>query len=595
MKNELRKFARYEIAVSDLPAKYTDDTFYTLNDAGHYIEIEYQITLDDLVAVLDKIEKDSITIGQYIDEWAIGFYEYSIGNYLGLDKAMGIVGEMPMRNNALPENDEDLFRIVYEYMDTPIYMDEDEPAAQVLDIDTIRAIIDAYNSNKGKAVTEWEYPDDLKEAFVYEMEGMINNHLHCSDDYIDLFVRYTEELAAKGNEGAMEVLGYQCYGGTKAFACDWVRARDIFENLFEKTGHPGYANTLGYIYYYGRCNDGVPEDDKAYKYFSYGNAAGLFESTYKLADMIRQGRAVPKNREVAMNMVSRIYSENREIFESGFFDCKFADAALRMGGFCEDRIAGEDGEEGEMADPLAAYAYYQQAQLAINLRMEDEDYYGDDVVAMNVKKALDRVRPNIKFIDKDYIVDDEPRLIRLSIKPDSYLFVKFTKNENGIKVSAEKSNGDSFLVTFPEYDYCALEESIEMYGANVSFIKEPEYDREYCITSIEVLFDEGSAVCFYDTEPVAEMQCSEWMYRLNRPEKEDISEEVRIATVTFENSSKGYDYICESDQVQPGDYAFVEANGEDKVVTVKEIRVVKVSDLPMPIYKYKKLKDIIIG
>ena len=595
MKELLKKFARYEITVNDLPDKYKNNAI-NIDPNDDVIKVEYQINLDDLIAVLDKIEKDNISIGQYDDEWALGFYEYGIGDFLGLDKAMGVEGEIPMRNNALPECDEDLFRIVFEYMDMPVFMDEDEPAVQVLDIDTIRAIIAAYNSNKDKPITEWEYPDDLKEAFVYEIEGMINNHLHCSDDYIDLFVRFTEELASKGNEGVLEVLGYQYYGGTKAFACDWFRARDIFEDLFEKTGNPGYANTLGYIYYYGRCNDGKPEDDKAYRYFSYGNAAGLFESTYKLADMIRQGRAVPKNRDVAMSMVSRIYSENRELFESGLFDCKFADVALRMGDFYEDRTIGEDGKE-EMTDPLAAYAYYLQAQLAINFRIEDGDYYGDDVVAINVKKALDRVRPSIKFVDKDFFVEDEPGLIEACIKPESYIYAKFAKTGKGMKVTAKKCNGDSFLITFPEFDYCDLKESIEMYGANVEFIEEPDYEREYCITSIEVLYEnDGVHVAFYDSEPVAEVKCNEWIYRFDREPVAEDDKEYRIATVTFEEGGKGYDYICEFDQVKPGDTAFVETGieGEKKVVVVKNVRIVKGSELPMPISKYKKLLAMVL-
>ncbi len=435
--------------------------------------------------------------------------------------------------------------------------------------------------------------DENKITFVRDIDRKLNDHQHCSDDDISLFVSYTEELAAKGNIEAMDILGYQCYGGSEAFACDWIRARDIFEELFERTGNPGYANTLGYIYYYGRCNDGVAEDDKAYKYFSYGNAAGLYESKYKLADMIRQGRYVPKNREIAVNMVEDVYFDNLELLESGVYDCKFADAALRMGGFCEERIAVEDGKTGEMADPIAAYAFYKQAKLAIDLRMESVDYYGDDVVAMNISKALDRVRPHIEFLDRDSYMDNNPGLIRVNIVPGSYLILTFTKTDDGIKVSAEKGDGSSFLVTLPEYDYCALEDTIEMYGTNVKFIREPDYDRNYCITAIDVNFENGDVI-FYDTEPVALMKCTEWKYKFNTSDDVEKGEEVCIATVTFEEGGKGYDYICDYDYVKPGQTALVGGDDGMIAVTVQEVRMVKVSELPMPIHRYKKLLNLVI-
>jgi TPR repeat protein len=64
--------------------------------------------------------------------------------------------------------------------------------------------------------------------------------------------------------------------------------------LFELTDNPQYANTLGYIYYYGRCNNGVPEYDQAFYYFSYAAANGLYEGMYKLADLFWHGYGCKK-------------------------------------------------------------------------------------------------------------------------------------------------------------------------------------------------------------------------------------------------------------------------------------------------------------
>ena len=57
-------------------------------------------------------------------------------------------------------------------------------------------------------------------------------------------------------------------------------------------------------------------------------------------------------------------------------------------------------------------------------------------------------------------------------------------------------------------------------------------------------------------------------------------------------AGKEYDYICEYDYVKPEDNAFVDAGGKTKVVSVRKVRTVKVSDLPMPIYRYKKLLNM---
>ena len=93
------------------------------------------------------------------------------------------------------------------------------------------------------------------------------------------------------------IRGYCYYCGTSVYPNDWIKARDAFIEYYQLSGDPYAANTLGYIYYYGRCNGGVPEYDLAFRYFSIGHAYGCYESTYKLADMFVHGYSVVKNED----------------------------------------------------------------------------------------------------------------------------------------------------------------------------------------------------------------------------------------------------------------------------------------------------------
>lgn len=80
--------------------------------------------------------------------------------------------------------------------------------------------------------------------------------------------RYTEELCREDNVFALRLKGYACYGGNRLYECDWTAARDCMLRLRELADDAEYANTLGYIYYYGRCNGGEPEYEKAFPQLS---------------------------------------------------------------------------------------------------------------------------------------------------------------------------------------------------------------------------------------------------------------------------------------------------------------------------------------
>jgi hypothetical protein len=85
MVDALRKFARYEITAEEL---LEGGAF--LEMISEEPEVVYQITLDDLLAVVEKLEREQISGEGFVWEGISGLYEDGIGEALGIDEAMGL-------------------------------------------------------------------------------------------------------------------------------------------------------------------------------------------------------------------------------------------------------------------------------------------------------------------------------------------------------------------------------------------------------------------------------------------------------------------------------------------------------------------------
>jgi hypothetical protein len=348
------------------------------------------------------------------------------------------------------------------------------------------------------------------------IDTMLTQGETCEEDELQLFVRYVQELAGKGDKTARDILGYQYYGGSAAFPCDWEKARDIFEELFRETGDPGYANTLGYIYYYGRCNDGVPEDDKAFRYFSFGSAAGITESAYKLADMIRQGRAVPKNKRLAEEIVQRLYNEERMVFEGGEYKCKFADVALRMGNFYEERLPGKEEPEARESALEEVYAYYLEADLAIRKRMESTDYIGDKAVADRIQEAVSRIREEMEFSKGDLLLAETPWLAMMETWQYECVRMSFDIGDEVSYVTIRRMKEENqFLLAVPARDYCGLVDEITLAAQNAGEWAGVEPERDYLITDVFEV-EPGRFAFFAGDEIAADITCDRWAYGIER-------------------------------------------------------------------------------
>lgn len=172
------------------------------------------------------------------------------------------------------------------------------------------------------------YPDSFLQSLIWDLNAY--NIDEADPEEQQLFKTCLDLLCERKDPEAIETRGYCYYNGTAIYPQDWFKARDSFLELYQLTGSPFAANTLGYIYYYGRCSKGKPDYPQAFYYFSIGHAGGLYESTYKLGDMFFHGLSVAKNTDIAYSLYKTVYDENMDRFVSGDTRCKFADTALRM-------------------------------------------------------------------------------------------------------------------------------------------------------------------------------------------------------------------------------------------------------------------------
>ena len=94
--------------------------------------------------------------------------------------------------------------------------------------------------------------DEDKRHFINYYDGEEFKELN--DEQKTIYRKTVDELCLKNDEIALRIKGYACYGGNDIYPCNWNISKDCLMKLFKKTGDACAANSLGYIFYYGRCN-----------------------------------------------------------------------------------------------------------------------------------------------------------------------------------------------------------------------------------------------------------------------------------------------------------------------------------------------------
>lgn len=142
------------------------------------------------------------------------------------------------------------------------------------DLKTPREAIDFIDDilcQKGKFISERKYKDKILIILLCYIYYLLPGSMKDKVEIQNFYKTGIEQLASKNIPQAMVELGYNYYEGNNHCEIDFYKSEYWLKKAFEITNDPNLSRTLGYIYYYGRTNNGVAEGDKAFKYFSHAH------------------------------------------------------------------------------------------------------------------------------------------------------------------------------------------------------------------------------------------------------------------------------------------------------------------------------------
>lgn len=306
----------------------------------------------------------------------------------------------------------------------------------------------------------------------------------------DKYRKYVEILCDNNIELGLLEKAYGSYSGNAVFPQDWKVSEEYLLKLVSHCQNPWAANSLGYIYYYGRTTNGVPDYDKALKYFTIAMMADITEAKYKLCDMLVSGNGFPaKMPDVAYNRLIDLYDDLRPEFERGCYSCEFADVAIRLGNMDMKTAMEHDGAIHY------AYRYYMIGKYALELRMKHEDHYGDNSVMARLMPNYEKAKAGfskwmrknsegknrILDIPSDFASEVSPR-VKVKKLGNGSFFISMTMDENGDEDDAIRVRQ---LVAIPELDFCRLIGRIELNSKLVPVFNSPDA-AEFFVDYLEI-------------------------------------------------------------------------------------------------------------
>lgn len=605
---QMRQIARYEMTFRDI-----------LGDAGT-VDIDLispegcSFTLDDLYHAFIKIKEADPYIKEFAEYWyqpitllyeSFGLtwlYEYKREYDAGPeDDAL----ENDTLEDAGPEDDtqksldgykgllvsdKDYFSHVWSKMDGIrmwIACNDEMRLSEMLPLDGIIEDMERYFRNKDKPIEEREFSQEEMESYIWFFDN--DEHVkRAGEEKLALARRFIDTLCAQENALALRIKGYACYGGSRLYPCDWNTSRDCVTRLFEMKDDPQYANTLGYIYYYGRCNGGVPEYDKAFYYFGIAAANGLYEGMYKLADMFWHGYGCRKSQKTANSLYQMVYGDSIGHFLHGDH-ANFADAALRMGHIYAKEIA-------ELENIETAYYYYLQADYAAKLQAQESDFFGNTTVAINARKALEEMRDRLpEDYFEEYMDYEVPHHFGKFPIDNNKCELTRTINAGGhIELTARRiptrsvPSPENILITICPLSFCERTDRLSLTlddAAEVWFKEHRDSVRfDFCRWN----YMDSRYEFYYDDELVAWTKSRKYRF-YGTPKEEPHGPEYRLVSVRFSASGRTYDYISEDSSVQTGDHVIVDGYDGETEVEVIKVAVKRESELGISVERYKRI------
>lgn len=585
---QLRRIARYEMTFRDV----------TPEDAPETVEFHatspYRFSVDDLLVALRGIRAADPTIQEFGNNWL--YHILQMDESFELARACGEIEDEDdtpedLKGYAgLSVSDSANFSYIwYELEEAWEYNEPDERLSDWVDLDDDIETLEHYLANRGKPIEDWTFTEQEMEDYISLFD---NDHrvAHAAEQELALCRKFVEELIPRDDVMALRIKGYGCYGGNALYDCDWYASRDCMERLYDLTDDPCYADTLGYIYYYGRCNGGVPEYEKAFHYYEIAAANGLFEGLYKLADLYVHGYACKQSPRTAYALYSMVYSDSlQQYLSSKRTEGNLPDAALRMGNVYAQGIHVK-------ADPPAAYYYYLQADYLARQRAEHTSYYGCTTVVANAREALETAKRALPAgYLKEYTDQDKPLLFEYLIMDRYRCTMRRIRRDDGEWLLTAERRADrsgitppGILLTLPQLSICEYANKVTMSTVRAEEIWFAADADQIRYDDIDWNPDEERWEFYNDEELTAWIRCKSFRI-YGRQAAQPYGQEYHLASIRFQESGRTYDYICDLEDVQVGDTVIVNGYDGETEVEVVEMRAVRESELALPVERYKKV------
>lgn len=410
-------------------------------------------------------------------------------------------------------------------------------------------------------------------------------HVEISDECLDFYQTKLMENAELGDNSSMELLGYEYYEGNNGFPNDFIKAEYWLNKYFNKTQDTDVARTLGYIYYYGRCTNGVPEKEKAFQYFAMSHfATNNEEATYKLADCYLKGYGTPICEEAAFKLVYSLFHKAKDDYLNDMVN-KYADVALRLAKYFRDGIYME-------ADKELALSLFIDARTAIKDRLETMDYIGDRGLAISIMHSIIDLKKELKIaprevIDNGYVIDD------------------IEWNHHNCKFDLSKKDNDILLTIYPMKKYKNVSNVLTSIGfaekvKTATFLIKCKRNNESFMKTISkgklLSFDfrDKEFVVFLKVKGEVTRASIHYDKLLVLPKNnKNVSKLYNIVSVAPYGNDRKYDYLCDNENIEKGDYVYIMVRGELKEVQVLESYTLYEDEIALPFEKMSKTYTIL--
>ena len=545
--SEIKSFFRFEIPYSRLkePAVFLQDHPGICS-----------ITFEDVLAALKNMRERNAGIDEIMETWFAPLME--IFDMTGLPEAVGMDSLMKETPSLLPENPFERGKVLIDVMG--MFID----AADELDdyefhdmLDDFIEVMENTLYNEERPVSEWKL--SVMQEMRFAQEIFEKEQIELADPvYKELFVKCLDDCCEKGIYDALRIKAFILCGGNSVYPCDWQQAKEYLEILTEEIEDPMAANALGYIHLRGRTNNGMPDYEQAYRYFSFAAFAGVYEAMYNTADLLAEGKGILRSEGAAMNQVRFVYSHTKTPFTEGVYSIAFADAAYRMGNYHRDGVGTDE-------DLLLAYSYYLDAQTALFYRMRYDKTWGDDELFEQVQDALTEMERRLgSLVHEERSSIHEPALIDRILSGGFPVMMEYRQTDEGADLifrRTDKGPKDLMLLTVESMSYSALKKTIKI---KLTGIEESTLDDGDMILIDRVGYDmfTGETFFWFGTDEQGRVKADLFVYEDDRPKNWQSHEFRTYASVIFREENKAEEMLCELPGIKKGTRVLAERKGK---------------------------------